>query len=323
MDRPLQANAPLSAFAGRLRLPAIAAPMFLVSGPELVVACCRAGLIGSFPALNARADRPLDRWLTEIDQALRPEDAPYAVNLIVHRSNPRLDEDLALLCQHRVPLVITSLGHPGKVVEAVHGYGGLVFSDVIQARHARKVIAAGVDGLIAVSSGAGGHAGRQHPFSLIREIRSFWQGCLALGGSISDGYALRAAEVLGADLGYLGTRFIACQESRAPEAYKTMIQTCGAEDIVYTDRVSGTAASFLWPSLAQAGYTRAMLEQPQAPGQTPSVLDSEARAWRDIWSAGHGLATIDDCPPAARLIDRLVDEYHQACAQPPSPLVRR
>ncbi len=318
-----------SAFRGALRLPAIAAPMFLVSGPELVSETCKAGVAGSFPALNARTSAQLDGWLGEIDAALaaaRAADpaaaiAPYGINLILHASNPRVAPDLALICRHRVPFVITSLGHPGEVVKAVHAYGGLVFSDVIHAYHAKKAMAAGVDGIIAVSAGAGGHAGTQSAFSLVREIREFWDGTLILGGAISDGYAVRAAEVLGADLAYLGTRFIATRESNAQQAYKQMLIECTAEDVVYTDAISGTNANFLWPSLEALGHRREELVQGVGKGKLKALAD-EAKAWRDVWSAGHGVATIHDAPPVHELCDRLAAEYRAACALPPSAALR-
>lgn len=312
-------------FRGRLRVPAIAAPMFLVSGPELVIATCKAGVAGSFPALNARPAAQLDQWLGEIDAALaahRAEHpdaacAPYGVNLILHPTNKRLDEDLALLVKHRVPFVITSLGHPGEVVKAVHGYGGLVFSDVVHAYHARKAAAAGVDGIIAVCGGAGGHAGTQSMVSLIREIRSFWDGVLIAAGSISDGAGIRAAEVLGADFAYMGTRFIATREALAQPEYKQMLVDCGAADIVYTDAISGTNANFMWPSLEKAGFERAQLAAGHGKGKIHDMAD-EARAWRDVWSAGHGVASIHDVPAVADLVDRLAAEYRAACALPPS-----
>lgn len=314
-----------TAFRGRLRVPAIAAPMFLVSGPELVIATCKAGVAGSFPALNARPAAQLDQWLGEIGAALaahraaQPDAAcaPYGVNLILHPTNKRLDEDLALLVKHRVPFVVTSLGHPGEVVKAVHGYGGLVFSDVIHAYHAKKAAAAGVDGIIAVCGGAGGHAGTQSMVSLIREIRSFWDGVLVAAGSISDGAGIRAAEVLGADLAYMGTRFIATREALAQPEYKQMLVDCGAADIVYTDAISGTNANFMWPSLEKAGFERAQLAVGHGKGKIHDMAD-EARAWRDVWSAGHGVASIHDVPAVAELVDRLAAEYRAACALPPS-----
>lgn len=311
------------------RVPAIAAPMFLVSGPALVIAACKSGVAGTFPALNARPAEQLDAWLGEIDAELaRWRDAhpdavcaPHGVNLILHASNDRKQSDLETIVRHRVPIVITSLGHPGEVVKAVHAYGGLVFSDVIHAYHARKAIAAGVDGIIAVAAGAGGHAGGQGMLSLVREIRTFWDGVLVAAGSISDGAAIRAVEVLGADLAYMGTRFIATRESMAPEAYKQMIVDCGAADIVYTDAISGTNASFMWPSLERAGYDRDALGTSAGKGRLHDMSD-EARAWRDVWSAGQGVATIHDVPTVSELADRLVHEYRAACALPPSAALK-
>ena len=314
---------------GQFRVPAIAAPMFLVSGPDLVIAACKAGVAGTFPALNARPAEQLDAWLSEIDKELarwrdvHPDTAcaPHGVNLILHASNDRVQRDLETIVRHRVPIVITSLGHPGEVVKAVHAYGGLVFSDVIHAYHARKAIAAGVDGIIAVAAGAGGHAGGQGVLSLVREIRECWDGVLVAAGSISDGAAIRAVEVLGADFAYMGTRFIATRESMAPEAYKQMIVDCGAADIVYTDAISGTNASFLWPSLQKAGYDREALGVGAGKGKLHDMSD-EARAWRDVWSAGQGVATIHDIPDVEALVDRLVAEYRAACALPPSAALR-
>lgn len=316
---------PLS-FLGRLRLPVIAAPMFLVSGPHLVSAACRSGIAASFPALNARPIEILDEWLTQIEAdvgacaAANPLGpcAPYGVNLILHASNTRLKQDFDLVVRHKVPFVITSLGHPGEIVQAVHAYGGLVFSDVIHAYHAAKAIEAGVDGIICIASGAGGHAGTQSAFSLVREIREFWDGVLILGGAISDGYAVRAAEVLGADLAYMGTRFIATRESMATDGYKQMLVQSGARDIVYTDAVSGTMANFMGPSLVQAGYAKERLGSPA--GTRHSFAD-EAKAWRDVWSAGHGVATIHDVPTVAALADRLAAEYRAACELPMSAAV--
>lgn len=307
-------------FQGRLAVPAIAAPMFLVSGPELVLATCRAGVAGTFPALNARPAEQLDDWLDQLNRALGPRDAPYGVNLIVHPSNVRLTADLDRVVAHRVPFVITSLGNPAPVVAAVHDYGGLVFSDVIHAKHAQKALAGGADGIICVGAGAGGHAGPQSPFALVREIRQFWDGPLILGGAISDGYGIRAAEALGADLAYLGTRFIATRESRAQAGYKEMLVGATADDIVYTPAISGTPANFLWPSLEKAGYTRESLREGTAPAH--AYGGDEAKAWRDVWSAGHGVSGIRDVPPVAELVDRLAREYAQACALPPSPALK-
>ncbi len=309
-------------FRGRMSVPVIAAPMFLVSGPHLVIAACKAGVAGTFPTLNARPIEVLDEWLTLINVELgaamaadpKAPVAPYGVNLILHHSNTRLAQDFELVVKHKVPFVITSLGHPGEVVKAVHGYGGVVFSDVIHAYHAKKAIAAGVDGIVCVAGGAGGHAGTQSAFSLVREIREFWDGPLVLGGAISDGASVRAAEVMGADFAYLGTRFIATQESMATDDYKQMILDCTAKDIVYTPSITGTHANFLWPSLEKAGYSKDML------GSTDAKEDfgSGAKAWRDTWSAGHGVATIHDIPAASELAARLAAEYRAACALPMS-----
>ncbi len=310
-----------AAFRNRLNVPVIAAPMFLVSGPELVIGACQAGVAAALPSLNARPLAQLDEWLGRIGAALTPQHAPYGVNLILHPSNARLKDDFALCVAHKVPFVITSLGHPGEVADAVHGYGGLVFSDVIHAHHARKAIEAGVDGIVAVASGAGGHAGTQSVFSLIREIREFWDGVLIAGGAISDGYAVRAAEVLGADFAYMGTRFIATRESLAQPEYKDMLVAAGARDIVYTDVVSGTNANFLWPSLEKAGYSREAALPGHGKAHIKDLAD-EARAWRDIWSAGHGVAGIHDVAPVAELAARLAQEYRAACALPPSAALR-
>lgn len=312
-------------FQGRMTVPVFAAPMFLVSGPHLVIAACKAGVAGTFPSLNARPVEVLDEWLTQINAELGAAMAanpgapvaPYGVNLILHHSNKRLDEDFALVVKHKVPFVITSLGHPGEVVKAVHAYGGVVFSDIIHAYHARKAIEAGVDGLICVAGGAGGHAGTQSPFSLVRELREFWRGPLVLGGAISDGQSVRAAEVMGADFAYMGTRFIATQESMATPEYKQMICDATAKDIVYTDAITGTHANFLWPSLEKAGYRKETLGSAGA----KEDFGSGAKAWRDTWSAGHGVATIHDIPTTAELVARLAQEYRAACALPVSPAV--
>lgn len=310
---------------GRFSVPVIAAPMFLVSGPELVIETCKAGVAGTFPALNARPAAQLDEWLTRIDtelaafRAANPAApcAPHGVNLILHASNARLKEDLATLVRHRVPIVITSLGNPAEVADVVHGYGGLVLSDVVHAYHARKAIAAGVDGIIAVAGGAGGHAGVQSTISLVREIREFWDGLLVAAGSISDGAAIRAVEVLGADLAYMGTRFIATRESMAQPEYKQMVVESTPADIVYTDAISGANANFMWPSLERAGYRREELATGFGKGKLHD-LSEEAKAWRDVWSAGHGVATIGDVPAVVELVARLAAEYRAACALPPS-----
>lgn len=240
----------------RLRLPMVAAPMFLVSNPQLVLACCRSGIVGSFPALNQRESSGFEGWLEEIGAGLQALDnpAPYAVNLIVHNTNPRLQADLRICVEHRVPIVITSLGAVREVVDAVHSYGGLVFHDVTTRRHAEKAAEAGVDGLIAVAAGAGGHAGTWSPFALVAEIRQFFDKTLLLAGCINHGHEILAAQMLGADLAYLGTRFIATRESNASDAYKQMILEARAADIVHTPAVSGVPASFMRQSLEAAGY---------------------------------------------------------------------
>lgn len=318
-----------SGLQGRFTVPVIAAPMFLVSGPELVIASCRAGIAGTFPTLNARPAAQLDEWLQRIDAELdaerraRPDAviAPHGVNLILHPSNKRLAEDLEVVVAHRVPLVITSLGHPGEIVRAVHSYGGLVLSDVVHAYHARKATDAGVDGIIAVASGAGGHAGTQSTISLIREIREFWDGLLVAAGSISDGASIRAVEVLGADLAYMGTRFIATREAMAADEYKRMLVDCTAADVVYTDAISGTNANFLWPSLERAGFSREQLAVGFGKGRIHDFAD-EAKAWRDVWSAGQGVSGIHDLPDVSALAARLQAEYRAACALPPSAALR-
>lgn len=308
-------------FEHRLRLPVIGAPMFLVSFPPLVLAQCRAGVVGTFPHVNARTSAQFDAWLGEIGAGVDVAGAaPYGVNLVVHRTNPRLEPDLEIVVRHRVPFVITCLGHPGRVAEAVHGYGGTVFCDVTSAEHARKSLDAGVDGLICVGGGAGGHASAQNAFSLVREIREFYDGCLVLGGAISDGWQVRAAEALGADLAYVGTRFLATQESNAAPDYKRMLVDATVGDLVYTDRLSGVFANFLRPSLERHGIDVATLP-PKRPDMS-NLADHSAKLWKDLWTAGHGVATIHDVPPVAMLVDRMAAEYTQACARPPSPALR-
>lgn len=297
----------------RLRLPVVAAPMFLISNPDLVLACCGNGIVGSFPALNQRDSAGFKAWLEEIEAGLAQlhEPAPYAVNLIVHPTNPRLQADLALCVEHRVPIVITSLGAVKKVVDAVHSYGGLVFHDVTTRRHAEKAAEAGVDGLIAVAAGAGGHAGTWSPFALVAEIRQFFDKTLLLAGCINHGHEILAAQLLGADLAYMGTRFIATRQSRAQEAYKQMLLDAHAADIIHTPAVSGIPASFLRPSLEQAGYDMAALKAGHEQGKL-KPLDDEAKVWKTVWSAGQGVGEIHDLPDAAALIQRLQGEYRAA-----------
>jgi len=292
-----------------LRLPLVAAPMFLVSGPDLVVATCRSGVIGAFPALNARRSEDFAAWLDEIASrcAEAGDHAAHAVNLIVHKSNPRLAADLEIVVRHRVPLVITSLGAVRDVVDAVHSYGGLVFHDVINRRHAEKAMEAGVDGIIAVCAGAGGHAGTLSPFALLAEIRSFFQGTLVLSGALSTGRDVAGARMMGADLAYMGTRFIATGESTAPPAYKDMIIASSAADVLYTPAISGVNANFLRPSIVAAG-----LDPEHLPAHAALDMQNEAKAWKTIWSAGQGVGGIRDIPSAAALCDRLADEYRAA-----------
>jgi nitronate monooxygenase len=312
------------ALRGKLVAPVIGAPMFLVSFPPLVAAQCKAGIIGTFPHINARPVELFEQWLQQLEaelaqhRAAHPQAvvAPFGVNLVVHRTNPRFQQDLETVVRHRVPLVLTSLGHPGEVVAAVHGYGGLVFSDVTNAAHARKAAQAGVDGLICVGAGAGGHASAQSQFSLVREIREFWDGCLILGGAINDGWQVRAAEALGADFAYIGTRFLASAESQASAEYKQMIVDAGVDDLVYTDRLSGIGCNFLKPSLDRNGVDLSSLP-PKAPDMS-SLTDSKTRVWRDLWTAGHGVATIHGVEPVGDIVARIAAEYRAACALGPS-----
>ena len=297
----------------RLRLPVVAAPMFLISNPQLVLACCASGVVGSFPALNQRDSAGFKAWLEEIEAGLAQlqAPAPYAVNLIVHPTNPRLQADLALCVEHRVPIVITSLGAVKEVVDAVHSYGGLVFHDVTTRRHAEKAAEAGVDGLIAVAAGAGGHAGTWSPFALAAEIRQFFDKTLLLAGCLNHGHEILAAQLLGADLAYMGTRFIATAESRAQDAYKQMLLDAHAADIIHTPAVSGVPASFLRRSLEQAGYDMNALRGGHEPGKLKPI-DEEAKAWKTVWSAGQGVGEIHDVPSAGALIERLHNEYREA-----------
>jgi nitronate monooxygenase len=297
----------------RLRLPVVAAPMFLISNPTLVLACCASGVVGSFPALNQRDSAGFKAWLEEIEAGLAQlqAPAPYAVNLIVHPTNPRLQADLALCVEHRVPIVITSLGAVKEVVDAVHGYGGLVFHDVTTRRHAEKAAEAGVDGLIAVAAGAGGHAGTWSPFALAAEIRQFFDKALLLAGCLNHGHEILAAQMLGADLAYMGTRFIATAESQAQDAYKQMLLDAHAADIIHTPAVSGIPASFLRSSLEQAGYDMNALKGGHEQGKLKPI-DDEAKAWKTVWSAGQGVGEIHDLPSASALIERLHSEYREA-----------
>jgi nitronate monooxygenase len=301
-----------------LVIPAIAAPMFLVSGPDLVVETCRSGIMGTFPALNQRTSEGYAEWLHEIQERLHGIEAatgvapsPFGVNLIVHKSTGRLGRDLEITVQHRVPIVITSLGAVRDVVDSIHSYGGLVFHDVIHIRHAQKAAEAGVDGLIAVCAGAGGHAGLLNPFAFSAEIRQFFDRTVILSGAITHGRHIAAAQLMGADLAYLGTRFINTRESLAPAAQKEMILASAAKDIVYTAAISGVHANFLRASIIAAGADPDHL---QSSVKLNISSEDEAKAWRDVWSAGQGVGDIRDIPPAAELCRRLVAEYRAAIA---------
>ena len=299
-------------FADRLSIPAIAAPMFLISQPELVLAQCRAGVVGSFPSLNARPLDVFEDWLRLLTSELTDSDAPFAVNLIVHRTNTRLEEDLALCVKYKVPIIITSLGARPDVNDAVHSYGGIVFHDIIDNRFAHKAVEKGADGLIAVAAGAGGHAGTLSPFALIQEIREWFDGPLALSGAIATGGAIAAARAMGADFGYLGSAFIATQEAVAPEAYKQMIVDSSAADIVYSNLFTGVHGNYLVPSIVAAGLDPTALATSDASKMDMGALDGSKKAWRDIWGCGQGIGAIHDVVPAAMLIARLRDEYEGA-----------
>jgi nitronate monooxygenase len=305
-------------FTDTLSLPAIAAPMFLISGPQLVISCCKQGIVGTFPALNQRTSEGFEAWLVEIKEALEnyeketgKKPAPFGVNLIVHPTNPRLEADLKLCIKHRVPLIITSLGAVSQVVDAVHSYGGLVFHDIIKKRHAQKAAEAGVDGLILVAAGAGGHAGTLNPMTLLAEVKKFFKKTLVLSGCISTGRDIASALQMGADLAYMGTRFINTTESKAPEDYKKMIIEAGASDIVYTAAISGVHANFLAASLQAAGISQEDLTKDHKV-DFGKELDTEAKAWKTIWSAGQGVATIEDVLPVEKLIAQLRKEFLEA-----------
>lgn len=305
-----------------LSLPLVAAPMFLISGPELALACCREGVVGSFPALNQRTSEGFEEWLVQMSEGLgklkeeNPEAsiAPYAVNLIVHRSNPRWQADLELCVKHQVPIIITSLGAASQVVEAVHSYGGVVFHDVTNQKHARKAAEAGVDGVIAVAAGAGGHAGTINPIVLVHEIREVFDGTILLAGGLSHGEDILAAQALGADLAYMGTRFINTTESQAEDAYRTMIIESVSSDIIHTPAVSGIPASFMRQSLEAAGFPMDKLNQAGEInyGEKLKPIDDEANAWKTVWSAGQGVSQITDVVSVEALVSRLKQEYQKA-----------
>jgi nitronate monooxygenase len=300
-----------------LSIPVICAPMFLVSSPKLVIENCKNGIVGSFPALNIRPQEKLDEWLTEINQALdqfkqdnpNKKVAPFAVNQVVHSSNSRLIADQALIKKHKVPIVITSQGDPSDIAKDVHSWGGIVFHDVIKTDHAKKAIAAGVDGIIVVGAGAGGHGGHHNPFALVREIREFWSGPLALAGAINDGQGIRAAEVLGADMAYMGTRFIATKEAQAPEEYKTMLVDATINDIIFSDHFTGVYANYLKASIEQAGIN---IDDLKSKDHVNLDLGS-GTSWKDIWSAGHGVGGIHSILSIEELVHQLINEYQAAC----------
>ncbi|MEQ8742942.1 nitronate monooxygenase [Parasphingorhabdus sp.] len=299
-----------------LALPVIGAPMFLISGPEMVIAQAKAGMIGSFPTPNARTPEILDGWMQQISESLAndPKAASWAANLVVHPSNDRLPADMECVLRHKPPLVITALGSPARIVDAVHNYGGLVFADVNSVGFARKAAAIDVDGLVLVASGAGGHTGQTAGFAFVDEVRQFWDGPIVLGGAISTGRAIRAAEVLGADLAYVGTALIACEESEAQLAYKELVVTAGAEDIVPSNGITGVTANWLRSSLVEAGYDPANMPTEKTPN-FENALD-DAKAWKNVWSAGQGVGAVTAIEPMAQIAARLKQEYGVACSLP-------
>ena len=308
-------------FFESLSLPVIAAPMFLISGPKLVIECCKNGIVGTFPALNQRTTEGFEQWVVEIKTELKEFEsetgkkaAPFGVNLIVHQTNPRVQADLAICIKHQVPLIVTSLGAVPQLVGAVHSYGGMVFHDVIKKRHAEKAAEAGVDGLILVCAGAGGHAGTLNPMPFVAEIKKFFKKTILLSGCISNGRDVASALQMGADLAYMGTRFINTKESKAPEDYRNMIIDSGANDIVYTAAISGVSANFLRPSLEAMGITEEMLSRPKKIdfGNELSAMEKEAKAWSTIWSAGQGVTNISDNPSVEDLIFSMKKEFKTA-----------
>jgi len=310
-----------ASLANQLSLPVIGSPLFIISNPDLVIAQCKSGIVGSFPSLNARPIEQLDEWLTRINEELaaaraadpKAKIAPYAVNLIVHKSNTRIEEDLALCVKHKTPIVITSLGARPEVNDAIHSYGGIVLHDIINIVFAHKALEKGADGLIAVCAGAGGHAGTLSPFALISEIREFFDGPLALSGSISTGRQILAAQAMGADFAYIGTAFIATDEARALDAYKDMIVASAAKDIVYSSLFTGVSGNYLAPSIAKAGMDPNNL--PDGDKATMSFQageGSKAKAWKDVWGSGQGIGAIKARMPAAQYISQLKREYEEA-----------
>lgn len=298
-----------------LKVPVIVSPMFLISGPAMVVAACQAGAIGTFPALNQRTTEGFEAWLDEIQGLLSSENAPYGVNLIVHHTNARLEADLEVCARRRVPLVITSLGARPDVVQRVQAYGGRVFHDVTTLRHARKAVAAGVDGLILVAAGAGGHAGTLNPFALLAEVRQEFDGVVVLAGALSNGQAVAAAQVLGADLAYMGTRFMAARESQAPEALKQMLIESHAADVLYTSGVSGIPGNFLTPSIVAAGLDPTALAAGTGYRTREKDGHDNGKAWKHIWSAGQGVGGIDAEQSVSEIIGTISTEYRSALAR--------
>lgn len=308
----------------RLRLPVIGSPLFIISGPDLVIAQCKAGVVGSFPSLNARPASMLDEWLHRITEELAAWDkanpdrpsAPFAVNQIVHKTNDRLMHDVEACVKWKVPVVITSLGARTEVNDAIHSYGGVVLHDVITNAFGRKAIEKGADGLIPVAAGAGGHAGTLSPFALVQELRQWFDGPIALSGSIASGRAILGAQAMGADLAYIGSAFIATEEANAVPGYKEMIVESRADDIVYTNLFTGVHGNYLRPSVVRAG-----LDPDDLPQSDPSKMNfgsggnTEAKAWRDIWGCGQGIGAIDKTPPVAELVDRWAREYEAAKAE--------
>lgn len=316
---------------GNMRLPVVGAPMFIVSGPELVIAQCKAGIVGSFPALNARPQAKLGEWITQIKtelaeyQAANPDKkiAPFAVNQICHASNDRLMQDMQTCVEHEVPIIITSLRPPEEIVEAVHSYGGVVFHDVISLHHAKKAAAQGVDGLILVATGAGGHAGSLNPFAFVREVREWFAGTILLSGAMGDGFCVASAQAMGADLAYMGSMFIASEEANAVDDYKQMIVDCEANDIIYSSYFSGISGNYLKPSIARAGMdpdnlpvadkTKMNFSTGGNGGQENDAAN-DSKAWKDFWGCGQGIGPVKAVQPVAKVVDRLEKEYKEAVA---------
>lgn len=303
-----------------LSIPVIAAPMFLVSGPDLVSACCKSGVIGSFPAPNARPIEVLDEWMGKLNEELadarnrEPERkiAPWAMNMVVHSTYNRLEDEMELVKKHKPRLVITSLGSPKKVVDIVHEYGGLVFSDVSDVKFARKAVDSGVDGLILVANGAGGHAGEWNSFAFVDTVRSFWNGIIVLAGAVTTGKSILAAQAAGADLAYMGTRFIVAEESMANDEYRNMVVNATQDDIILTDAFSGVKANMLKPSIIKAGLNPETLKKKDSVNFDSMQRETKAKAWKDIWSAGQGVEVINEIQPASAIIKQLEAEYKEA-----------